>query len=927
MFVSGCKNDKFWRKYLQQFDQQEGEFSRRNTMSQVDTLYLIHHSHTDVGYTHDQPIVWDLHGRFIEEGLRLADKYAGLQSDGAFRWTVENTAVFYEWLQHAPAGKIDRFVELERAGHIEVTGMFANITPLLDTDEIIESLRLVRLLREAYGFTITHAMNCDVNGENWPLVDLLLDAGIEGFTMAINTHFGGAPLHRPDVFWWEGPSGRRILAYNGWPYDTGWRFGIGRSAEMLEQEWWPRIEARLDEIDYPLPVLMAQSYHPFGDNGPAFEGFTTFIDEWNAQGKCPRIIFATPAMWWGAVKQYADRLPVYRGDWTDYWNFGCISSAREQRINRASRVRLRAADAAAAATIGLANSLPTLHAARAFDRYRAEAWKSLILWDEHTWGADVSLRAPESEDTAAQWHHKAGYAYTARSLSLMLQRDALADLARCVQRENPDDLLVFNPLPWPRRISGEAAYHVAKPRGTLDDATAGRHAQDRSWSTNLWAEAAALPNGIHPETRYIVPPVDVPGLGYRVIPRSSLAAVQTTGFSEDAAVENELFRLEFDTQSGGVLSFYDKRLDRELVDDTAGYALHEFIHEEVADRALPWPRKALFEMEWESDVLERESGWKTSWRAIRAQPRRVLVHRVYHAPDGVRVIQALEAPGVEGMLIQSAFLPGGGSDYVEFESWWDMRLTTHPEATYLVFPFAVPGAAARLDLGGQAITAGEDQLPGTCRDYYTAQGWVDFSNDDFGVTIALPENPMVQFGDFHFGHYQREFELARAMLLGWVTNSYWETNFRAHQPGGVHARYRVRPHAGGFNEIEAHRFGMEAAAGQPLLQHMGEPPAETVYPQRGSLLELPDGTDPQSPVLTLHVKPAWEGPGIVVRLLNASGSEQEVQIGSGLLRIRSAKLCDVLENPLEDLPAQDGAVRVQIAARRVATICLNVEVG
>ena len=80
-------------------------------------------------------------------------------------------------------------------------------------------------------------------------------------------------------------------------------------------------------------------------------------------------------------------------------------------------------------------------------------------------------------------------------------------------------------------------------------------------------------------------------------------------------------------------------------------------------------------------------------------------------------------------------------------------------------------------------------------------------------------------------------------------------------------------------------------------------------------------------MLTLHVKPAWEGPGIVVRLLNASGSEQEVQIGSGLLRIRSAKLCDVLENPLEDLPAQDGAVRVQIAARRVATICLNVEVG
>ncbi len=205
-----------------------------------------------MGYTHDQPIVWDLHGRFIEEGIRLADKYAESDSDGAFRWTVENTAVLYDWLKRAEPEQVERFVALERAGRIEVTGMFANITPLLDADQLVESLQWAGMLREKYGFNITSAMNCDVNGENWPLVDLLLDMGIEGFTMAINTHFGGAPLNRPDVFWWQGPSGRKILAYNGWPYDTGWRFGIGQSEESLE-EWWVLIQQRLDEIDYPIP--------------------------------------------------------------------------------------------------------------------------------------------------------------------------------------------------------------------------------------------------------------------------------------------------------------------------------------------------------------------------------------------------------------------------------------------------------------------------------------------------------------------------------------------------------------------------------------------------------------------------------------------------------------------------------------------------
>ena len=177
-------------------------------MSKVHTLYFIHHSHTDVGYTHDQPIVWDLQRRFLDEALNLADRYADRTSDGAFRWTVETTFVLYRWLQHASQQQIERFKALERAGRIEVTGMFVNLTPLYDTDQLVETFQLLRPLREEFGFTIRHAMNCDVNGENWPLVDLLLDLGIEGFSMAINPHFGGAPMQRPNVFWWEGPSGR-----------------------------------------------------------------------------------------------------------------------------------------------------------------------------------------------------------------------------------------------------------------------------------------------------------------------------------------------------------------------------------------------------------------------------------------------------------------------------------------------------------------------------------------------------------------------------------------------------------------------------------------------------------------------------------------------------------------------------------------------
>jgi alpha-mannosidase len=894
-------------------------------MSKVDTIYLIHHSHTDIGYTHDQPIVWDLHGRFIEEGLRLADQYVGSDSDGAFRWTVENTAVLYEWLQHADPQKVRRFQELEQAGRIEVTGMFANLTPLLDTDELIESLQLVGKLRTQYGFKITHAMNCDVNGESWSLPDLLLDLGIEGFTMAINIHFGGAPLNRPNVFWWRGPSGRKILAYSSWAYDMGWKIGLGRTQEDFK-EWWARVDQRLDEVNYPLPVLMFQSFHPFGDNGPAYERFSTFIDEWNAKGERPHIVFGTPALWWQAVKPFAPQLPTYAGDWTDFWNFGCASSARETAINRGSRNRLRTADALASALLSPSEPLPSAHAGRVLDRYRAQAWKALILYDEHTWGADYSVRTPESEDTASQWYHKAAYAYQARSLSLMLQRDALADFSRYVSCQRVDDLLVFNPLPWSRMISGEVPHHVANPRGLTDDATAGRHSQDRVWPSDAWSSAAQRPDGVLPEVleRLALLPVEVPGYGYAVVSRSELIAVKPESWNEQPVIENAQFRLQVDPHKGGVISLFDKPLHKEWVDASAGYPLNGFVFEEVADHQHPWPRILMFRADWGSSQVEMPRGWRSDWRASRAAPSQVLSHRTYRAPDGWRTIQTLEAPGVVGPLVQSTFLPDEGG-YVEFESWWVMGQSPHPEATYLVFPFNVPGAQARIDLGGQAMLAGQDQSPGVCYDYYTAQAWADLSNQDFGVTVALPDNPMVQFGDFHFGHNQPVFNLERAMLLGWVTNTYWETNFRAHQPGEVHARYRVYPHAAGFDPLAAHRWGQETAYSQPLMQHLGEPPAPVRFAQTGQLLRLPEDLTPGLPVFTLHVKPLQQGSGLAVRLYNAADSDREAQIASGQLRITSAQLGDLTENPLQALPVQDGALTVNLPSRRVVTLLLSVQ--
>src|SRR5260221_6455657 len=191
-------------------------------------------------------------------------------------------------------------------------GIFFHITPLADTAELIEMFQPIRHLRQDYGMTIRHAMDCDVNGQNWGLVDILLDSGIEAFSMAINQHAGGAPFQRPNVFRWQGPSDRQISAFNGWVYAMGDDMRIGRDMEAWRTQWIPWLLNKLDEVNWPMPFVPVQTYHPFGDNGSANFHLSQFIKDWNARGELPRIRLSTYADFWDAARPYMDQMPVYR---------------------------------------------------------------------------------------------------------------------------------------------------------------------------------------------------------------------------------------------------------------------------------------------------------------------------------------------------------------------------------------------------------------------------------------------------------------------------------------------------------------------------------------------------------------------------------------------------------------------------------------
>ncbi len=871
-------------------------------MPPLETVYLIHHSHTDIGYTYDQPILWEMERRFIDEAIDLCEQYADDDGDHAFRWNIETIAPFRHWLKHSSDRQIDRLIQLEKAKKIEIAAMYANLTPLIDYAEMIELMQPIHELRRTYNFTIQSAMNCDVNGHNWTLPDILLDAGINGFSMAINEHSGGAPLNRPNLFKWQAPSGRTLNTLNGWHYMMGNWLKIGEDMAGWESFGIPFLKQRLQAVNWQLPIINVQLVQPYGDNSGVYRQLPEFIRTWNAKGLLPRIRLATLQDWWAAAAPYTEQLNTVRGDWTDFWNYGGSSSARETTINRASRSRLLSADA----LMGVVNTLPKTPAQEVrlsnLPQTRKDAWHALAMYDEHTWGADIAESDANNEDTATQWYHKGIQAYTARSLSLMMQRDGIAELAQYIPAQEGDALLVYNPLPWARQIIAPISGMVANEnlRGMRDDAVSSRHNQDRmAQSTKWWA-----------------PDVEVPANGYTVIRRDQLVQEANDLESSDAeVVENAYHRLTFDKVRGGLKSWYDKTLNRELVDSESSLPFGNVIYERPLEPASDNPRRTFYKR---FDLDTEREGWETDWKAKRWSASAVTNHKVTRLPIGWMVTQTLTVPELASPVTTRVFLPDH-QPWVQFESAWMMGLNPQPEATYIAMPFALPQPTARFDLGGQPVEVERDQILNSCKDYFTTQNWVDLSGTDWGITIACPENPMVQFGDFTYGRDLRERKIDKGLFLGWTTNNYWETNFRAHQPGKVTARYVVLPHSGTFNEQQAHHFGLEHSMPLIAQSRFEYPLTNASLPRSTNLLELP-----QSPILTLHTLPDGQG-GLLIRLLNASDNPQQAVIGSGLLKIRTAEVCDLFGQPTQDLTVSNGTITVEIEPRRTSVIRLDVQ--
>ena len=391
------------------------DFGRRRSDPETGsplTIFLLPHSHTDIGYTAIQTAVEERQVDNLRLGIEAARKTAHYPPGARFIWNVEVLWAADLYLRRMSPPQRTAFREAVRKGQVALNGMYLNaLTGLCRPEELLRLFRYATRLAEQWGVPVDSAMTSDVPGQTWGTVTALAQAGIKYFSSAPNyfdrignileqsgktNPFIGSPLREGKVLVW--------IPFKG--------YALSHLEEKLTPEFVESYRAQLEKTGYPYDLAYLR-WSGTGDNARPDPAICEFVKDWNARHTAPRFKIASTREAFRALEQrYGPQLPRLRGDWTPYWEDGAGSSARETALNRNSSDRLTQAEALWA----LFN--PRGYPAAAFE----EAWRQVLLYSEHSWGAMGSVTDPDAAQTREQWEIKRSYALQADQQS----RDLLA---------------------------------------------------------------------------------------------------------------------------------------------------------------------------------------------------------------------------------------------------------------------------------------------------------------------------------------------------------------------------------------------------------------------------------------------------------------------------------------------------------------------
>lgn len=524
-------------------------------------MYILPHSHVDIGYTNVQAKVLKLHMDNIDESIELAKKTADYPKEAQYKWTTEAIWVVDNYLKQADEARKARFWDAVKKGWINLDGAYGNInTSMTDSRQLMKMFAMSQKLAKQHGLEIHTMFQGDVPGASWGLAAQSEQTGIKYFLSGPNAsdRIGNLAKWQDKPFYWLSPSGKqKLLFWQCQPYSIGYALKGDKIPNFFTMEdpkpyytghpsdnfLNPYLFEYLDGLEQSkFPYNMSILTWAMSDNAPIDPELPDAVKAWNERYASPKLIITSTKQFFADFETaYKDKIPNYKGDYTEYWTDGVSSAARETALSRETSDKLKQADA-----IWAIRNKPGYPVAD-FD----ETWKNLLLYNEHTWGAYNSTSEPDDDKVKSEWSVKKGYVIHAKGLTDTLTTRVLASAST---KTNAVD--VYNTLSWPRTDVVYVPAALSKA-GDLVKTDAGVKVPSQRLSTGELAFIAT----------------EVPEFGKRTYTINAGKAF-TQGMSKitGSSLSNGLYAIDVDKQSGDISKIVKTQNGKSLtLVDTTGF--------------------------------------------------------------------------------------------------------------------------------------------------------------------------------------------------------------------------------------------------------------------------------------------------------------------------------------------------------------------
>jgi len=792
----------------------------------IQRVDIVHHSHADIGYT-DHPMVTRIRQmQYLDIAIDAVLATENADESEKFYWTAEVAHCIDDWWQEASPIRRQDLIRAIQTGQLEVTALAMNQTSSLNEkqwDQMVVKWLPDEVQKAA---TINVGMQIDVNGCPRAGALKMLDQQVSFLWTSINGFNGGAPFRQRSAFWWKMPDGRKLFVWLNQGYgdvfgllhDYNWRQGpvpestdtrfrtpregdFLRSDEASVRQYHRRLCEQLRRLErsgysHPsLPVSLVNQWRM--DNDPPFPDVPKFVATWKRLGLKPELRLTTASAALESLRSsVGDSLPEYEGEFTDWWANGIASGPREVAASREAKRLL------AAAVSPVFGTMPV-----SAKEKEKKILRELCFFDEHTWGSIDSIGRPHDLDVLGQYNEKSRYAYHAVGLAKLL----LSQRARYkyYKEEHGYHLINTAPESWSgwvnvlatafrepieafRDVQSNRVFPIERRRGfdpfsrarspddispEADHGTIADNAPDRM--VRFWVDD--LPG--HSSLRLVSSePKDVAPSAI-ALPEVALPTVKTDehGWPVSAQWGDQLL---FDRSPGNFVSvgftkFNGRWLYNELLHGDKSRRLETLVWDAAEPVGTTIVEETPYTVCYKQSLRHPRLKWLTRTLEIhKANPRASLTVRLYRTSSEL------------------------------------------PEWFYIGSSLAVDGKTMPLtSCGGVPFVPFDDQISGTCRDYFGIDGWVGYTSDSTERIWISRDAPLVTFGKRPEPLMRRDAppDMMNS-VYAMVFDNTWLTNFVCDQHGIMEFRFELllRQAGGSVEEL------METIFSEPVFLNHAE---------------------------------------------------------------------------------------------------------